>query len=473
MKYLFIILIVLFAHLYSSGQKAILPVHISGKADFLTDGDTVTLIVYKYGIINQEQSFQTSFVTKARENHFEFYFDGTNYPQNILIQFKRHYQNDLSGYIIQAGDNIMLTYQNEKLMISGKQSKSFAIQYQMAQLVKSFQSHHPTVFNAASLEKYFLIGDSMATEQNSLLQKFKHELSPQMSNFLQTNIFASYNEWIYGLLDAFGSEYLNSSANPILESFRKYNLKVKDRVIRTDTLDFYVPSYPAYIIEKYKVDSCLAMNRNYDIVPCLSYMFKRYSGKLREQLVMALICASRQFPAELGNEINTALTFIGNPDYRRVLQQILATRIEGAQAFNFHLTDMDGRSVQLSDFKNEVVVLDFWFTGCFSCRQSSPYIASIEKEFVNRPVKFISISIDKNEAQWQKSVKSGEYVSPDIINLYTNGDGIRNPAIHNFNVLSFPTLIIITRTGKVVNVDADARYDQGAQLRQLITDNLK
>jgi peroxiredoxin len=43
----------------------------------------------------------------------------------------------------------------------------------------------------------------------------------------------------------------------------------------------------------------------------------------------------------------------------------------------FSLLALDGRQVSLSQFKDQVVVLDFWATWCASCRESLPHLQAL------------------------------------------------------------------------------------------------
>jgi thiol-disulfide isomerase/thioredoxin len=234
----------------------------------------------------------------------------------------------------------------------------------------------------------------------------------------------------------------------------------------------YCGVYIDYLIDKYKVDSCLDKNRRFQVTECIKFFSKTYSGTLKEQLIACIIAETKQYPQELRKIIDYELLSMKNPDYRRFLKNVEDTRIDGATAYNFRLKDTQGRKVQLNDFKGKVVILDFWFTGCINCEELAPYMKNIEMQFSDMPVVFVSISIDKIKEQWLKSIISGTYSSPEIVNLCTNDDNIRKEVLQNYHIDSYPTLVIINKKGNVVNVHIDPRNDNGISLQKQISDCL-
>lgn len=72
---------------------------------------------------------------------------------------------------------------------------------------------------------------------------------------------------------------------------------------------------------------------------------------------------------------------------------------EGVLAPDFSLVDLEGNSFWLSDFRGNVVVLDFMTTWCGGCRDEMPHLGDVweKEEFKNRIV-LVSIDIDPTES---------------------------------------------------------------------------
>ncbi|HET6930077.1 MAG TPA: thioredoxin domain-containing protein, partial [Candidatus Acidoferrum sp.] len=102
----------------------------------------------------------------------------------------------------------------------------------------------------------------------------------------------------------------------------------------------------------------------------------------------------------------------------------------------------DGRAFALADAKGKVLVLNFWTTWCGPCREWEPHFEKIAGHFLGREkeVVFLEVNCDEDETL------VGPYlaeVKPRTTVVF--GDGLED-LLH---VNSFPTTVILSRTGKI------------------------
>ena len=115
----------------------------------------------------------------------------------------------------------------------------------------------------------------------------------------------------------------------------------------------------------------------------------------------------------------------------------------------FILEDTQGNHISLHKYWGKVVVLDFWFTGCIPCKKLVPYLTKIENNFEDNPnIVFLSISIDRNKETWLNNI--GIYSSNQSEAFYTSGLGMHHPLIRFLNFDSFPTIIVIGKSGELI-----------------------
>ena len=66
---------------------------------------------------------------------------------------------------------------------------------------------------------------------------------------------------------------------------------------------------------------------------------------------------------------------------------------------DFSLKDADGKTVQLSDYRGKVVLLNFWATWCGPCKIEIPWFIDFEREHKDQGFAVVGISMD--EDGWQ------------------------------------------------------------------------
>jgi peroxiredoxin len=116
------------------------------------------------------------------------------------------------------------------------------------------------------------------------------------------------------------------------------------------------------------------------------------------------------------------------------------------EAPNFSLQDSDGRSVQLSDYRGKVVLLNFWATWCGPCKVEIPWFMEFERKHKDRGFAVVGVSMDEDGWQVVKPFASKLGInyrillgSDSIAQLYGGVD-------------SLPTTFIIDREGRIAAV---------------------
>ncbi len=113
------------------------------------------------------------------------------------------------------------------------------------------------------------------------------------------------------------------------------------------------------------------------------------------------------------------------------------------QAPAWKLQDLDGKTVQLSDFKGKVVVLDFWATWCPPCRVEIPTFIELQKEYQKQGVVVIGMSsMEQSPAPVVKFVKAQGINYPIVM-----GD---ETTMTLYGVEGIPTTFVINPEGKIV-----------------------
>lgn len=76
------------------------------------------------------------------------------------------------------------------------------------------------------------------------------------------------------------------------------------------------------------------------------------------------------------------------------LKDAYLKRFLGQPAPPFSLKDMAGRTVSLSAYRGKVVLLNFWYSACFPCRQETPDLIALYKAHKDRGLVVLGINTD-------------------------------------------------------------------------------
>lgn len=126
----------------------------------------------------------------------------------------------------------------------------------------------------------------------------------------------------------------------------------------------------------------------------------------------------------------------------------LRQRIEpGRPAPEFTLARRDGSLLNLSDFRGKVVVLDFWASWCKPCRASFPWVREFYKEYKDKGVEIIGVSIDEKKASWEKALDEEQLPWPQVLDEKAKG-GYRVDKL--YHVQAVPMFVIVDKEGKIV-----------------------
>ena len=74
---------------------------------------------------------------------------------------------------------------------------------------------------------------------------------------------------------------------------------------------------------------------------------------------------------------------------------------EGGKAPKFSLTTDEGRHITATSFGGKVLVLNFWATWCAPCVQEIPSLNEFQKEFGQKGVVVVAVSVDKNPQKYR------------------------------------------------------------------------
>ncbi|MBO7407852.1 MAG: redoxin domain-containing protein [Clostridia bacterium] len=119
----------------------------------------------------------------------------------------------------------------------------------------------------------------------------------------------------------------------------------------------------------------------------------------------------------------------------------------GTTAPGFTLNDLEGKAVNLSDFRGKSVVLVFWASWCPDCRAEVPDLKRMAAEADPAKVQFVSVSFDR---EFDALVKFAAEQELPGIQLFDPAGKQESAVGAAFGVRWIPSLYLIDPEGKVV-----------------------
>jgi peroxiredoxin len=127
-----------------------------------------------------------------------------------------------------------------------------------------------------------------------------------------------------------------------------------------------------------------------------------------------------------------------------ILRKPVTTEVNvGDVAPEFSIKDETGQEHKLSDYRGNVVFLNFWYTTCEPCRLEMPDMELVNRTFKDRKFKMVPISVDTNFEDVKKFYDAKGLHMPMLLDP---GKRIAT----KYNVYKFPETYLIDGNGVVL-----------------------
>ncbi|TDH20686.1 AhpC/TSA family protein [Segetibacter sp. 3557_3] len=120
----------------------------------------------------------------------------------------------------------------------------------------------------------------------------------------------------------------------------------------------------------------------------------------------------------------------------------------GVAAMDFTETDTTGKSVKLSDFRGQYVLIDFWASWCKPCRAENPNMLVAYNKYKDKKFTILGVSLDEDNGRkaWLGAVKKDNLPWTQVSEL----KGFKAKSAVLYGVSAIPSNFLVDPNGKII-----------------------
>jgi len=122
--------------------------------------------------------------------------------------------------------------------------------------------------------------------------------------------------------------------------------------------------------------------------------------------------------------------------------------------------------LDLSEYKNKVLLIDFWATWCPPCKQSMPFLNALRNELADKGFEIIAINVDEETEVAQHFLNNYPVDYPVVF----------DPKGHcplAYDVKAMPSSYFVDKKGKIRYVHLGFRHQDELEIRTRVLELLK
>ena len=114
----------------------------------------------------------------------------------------------------------------------------------------------------------------------------------------------------------------------------------------------------------------------------------------------------------------------------------------GMQAEDFNLTDLEGKSQSLSQYRGKIVLVNFWATWCKPCTTEMPAMQKIYDKLRDKGFVVLAVNELEDEAKVREHIATYKHTFPVLLDR-------DNKVANQFGVFGLPVSVFIDQEGRV------------------------
>lgn len=124
-----------------------------------------------------------------------------------------------------------------------------------------------------------------------------------------------------------------------------------------------------------------------------------------------------------------------------LLPGMTARAVSGA-APDFSLQSRDGGTVSLSEFRGQVVMINFWATWCGPCREEMPHLEALYQRYSALGFRLLGVNVEENSENAEAWLEE----MPVSFSILFDPE---NRVSELYDVIAMPSTVLVDRQGNI------------------------
>ncbi len=109
---------------------------------------------------------------------------------------------------------------------------------------------------------------------------------------------------------------------------------------------------------------------------------------------------------------------------------------------NFTLPSMGGANLRLSEYRGEVVLVNFWASWCGPCRQEMPLLDKMYQRYKKAGFTLLGVNVEKDSSKGQRIAEQMQLSFPVLFDR-------KQQVVDAYDVASMPSTVLVDRDGNI------------------------
>ncbi|HBE91215.1 MAG TPA: TlpA family protein disulfide reductase [Gammaproteobacteria bacterium] len=116
--------------------------------------------------------------------------------------------------------------------------------------------------------------------------------------------------------------------------------------------------------------------------------------------------------------------------------------LEQSAAPDFTLKSINGDNLRLSEFRGEVVLINFWASWCGPCRQEMPVLSELHDKYKALGFTVLGVNVEEEPGKARRLLKEMQVSFPVLLDN-------ESVVSKQYNVVAMPSTVLVDRNGNM------------------------